>query len=193
MHFIWLVYMAHMIGYWATVLGTIAWDRDQCDAHCANKVMTSMTAYTIPATALFAWLVPEYGHHLSLVHGIWQLPACVVLTDVLFYYPHRMLHTFQCLYPLHKAHHKWHRTMGMAALYADPFEHLVVNTTPPLAAALLLRAHPWVVAAWAFIASANTVIAHAKEGQHIDHHFHRNKNFGVGLMLCDRLHGTLLE
>jgi len=181
-----------MIGYWITVLGTIAWDRDQCDARCVIKVVTNMTVYTIPATALFAWLVPEYGH-FSVMHGIWQLPTCVVLVDVLFYYPHRLLHTCQCLYLLHRAHHKWHRTMGMAALYADPFEHLVVNTAPTLTTALLLRAHPCVVAAWVFIASANTVIAHAKEGRHIDHHFHRNKNFGVGLMLCDRLHGTLLE
>ncbi|MBD52810.1 MAG: hypothetical protein CL450_05890 [Acidimicrobiaceae bacterium] len=191
MHFIWSVYAAHMLGYWVTVLGTIAWDVEQCNFLCAKKVMTNMTAWTIPAVALFAWLVPDYSH-LSLAHGLWQLPGCVLLTDVLFYYPHRALHSFRSLYALHKAHHRWRRTMGMAALYADPFEHLVVNTTPPLAAALLLHAHPWVVAAWACIASANTVIAHAKEGQHIDHHFHHNKNFGVGLMLCDRLHGTLL-
>lgn len=191
MHFIWPVYAAHLFGYWLTVLGTIALDLTQWNRNCAKKVMTNMTVYTIPAALLLSCMMPEYNH-LSLIHGIWQLPGCVLLTDVLFYYPHRALHTIRCLYPLHKAHHKWRRTMGMAALYADPFEHLVVNTAPPLAAALLLRSHPWVVAVWAGIASANTVIAHAKEGQHIDHHFHHNKNFGVGLMLCDRLHGTLL-
>ena len=199
MHFIWFTYASHLLSYWGTVAYCVfrdpiqQWDRD-----CFRVVLRNMVLYTVPAAAIFARLFPEEQYdHIGIWHAIWQLPVSVLLTDVLFYYPHRALHQVKIgplnLYRLHKAHHKWKRPLGMAALYADFFEHIVVNTAPPLAAGMILRSHPVVLALWAAIASGNTVRAHAIEGQHIDHHTSLKHNFGVGLMLCDRMHGTLLE
>ena len=48
MHFIWLVYAAHMIGYWATVIASIAWDRSQCDAQAARNKSRWPVSYFSP-------------------------------------------------------------------------------------------------------------------------------------------------
>lgn len=190
MHFIWWVYLSHLVSYWsAAAAAALFIDSSQWDWSCAKQVWSNHTVYTAP----FVLLASLYWRHsyLGIGHGWWQLPACVLLTDILFYYPHRAMHS-RWLYHLHKQHHVWKKPMGVAAMYAHPFEHVVVNVAPPFFAAVLLKCHPTVFVAWVAIASANTVLAHAQEGQHTGHHRHWNKNFGVGLMLCDRLHGTLI-
>ena len=191
MHFIWSAYLVHLLFYWASSLAVLLFvDPSQWDWACAKRVLLNQTAYTIPLVfaASLRW---EYSSYLGPWNFWWQLPGCVLLTDVLFYYPHRAMHS-KWLYPIHKTHHVWKKSMGMAALYAHPFEHVFVNVAPPFLASVLLKCHPAVLCAWVAVASANTVFAHAmEESQHNDHHRHWTKNFGVGLMLCDRLHGTL--
>lgn len=189
----WIVYYVHLLFYWGACVATLLFiDPSQWDWGCAKRVLSNQTVYTIPFVAV-ASLVWEYSDYLSAGHFWWQLPSCVLLTDVLFYYPHRVMHSKWLYRHIHKTHHEWKRCMGMAALYAHPFEHLFVNVAPPFLAPVLLKCHPVVMCAWVAVASANTVYSHAVEGQHEDHHRHWTKNFGVGLMLCDRLHGTLLN
>ena len=191
MHFLIIAYIVHIVSYWATVAMSVYRDSSQWDTNCALRVWSNQTVFTLPFVAIGTFVWHSYAH-LNVWHAPWQIPGCVLLTDILFYYPHRAMHS-KWLYPLHKHHHMWTRNIGMAALYAHPLEHIFVNVAPPFLAGVLLRCHPVVLAMWVAIASMNTVFAHAKDGQHADHHRHWTKNFGVGLMLCDRFHGTFLH
>ena len=182
------IFLAHLVGYWSTVAVTVVDSKHQWDRRCAQIVLFNQLAFA-PVAALQYYSFP-YAPFESPAHGIWQVPAAVLLTDVLFYPLHRLMHT-KLLFHVHRMHHEWKKPIGVSALYASPFEHIVVNMTPPLMAGILVRMNLVVFMFWAFAASANTVWSHAYENQHTDHHKLRTKNFGVGLMLMDRWMGTL--
>ena len=181
-----MVYTAHITGYWATVLVTCAMDPKQWSTACAKVIIRNQLFFT----PLVAPLLLATTSQRETPCLLWQIPAAVVLTDLFFYPLHRMLHHPK-LYAMHAAHHAWETPIGMSALYADPFEHCIVNMVPPLLGGMLVGMNPTVMALWAGAASANTVWAHAWPGQHTDHHRLRTKNYGVGLMLLDRTLGTL--
>lgn len=183
------VYAAHLAGYWATVLLTCALDPAQWSTACAKVVARNQLLFTPLVSPLL--LVGATTQPLSTPCLLWQIPAAVVLTDLFFYPLHRLLHHPK-LYALHAAHHAWERPIGMSALHADPLEHCVVNMTPPLLSGVVVGMNPAVMALWACAASANTVWAHAWDGQHTAHHRFRTKNYGVGPMLLDRALGTHL-
>lgn len=66
------------------------------------------------------------------------------LNDSLFAIIHYTFHANQWLYEhVHKKHHQYSGSIGIAAEYANPFEAFVGNQFPVIAAVLLLKAHPW--------------------------------------------------
>ena len=182
-----IVYAAHIWGYWATVMVTCAMDNSQWSTACAKIVIRNQLLFT-PLLAPLLLVATTQPFSTSCL--LWQIPGAVVLSDIFFYPMHRMLH-HHTLYSMHAAHHEWEKPIGMSALYADVFEHCVVNMVPPLLSGIVVGMNPAVMALWAAAASANTVWAHAWENQHTDHHELRTKNFGVGLMAMDRVMGTL--
>jgi len=185
-----VVYAAHMVGYWAAVAFTVVQYgvSQQWSFECARVVLRNQVLYTPLVAAVPLWfpLKPLPG----VWNLVWQAPVAVLLTDALFYPLHRLVHHPR-LYSFHATHHTWTRPIGMSALYADRLEHCVVNVLPPLVAGMLARMDVPVLALWLAVASANTVMAHAVEGQHSDHHKVRNKNYGIGFYLVDRAMGTL--
>ena len=63
---------------------------------------------------------------ISMVYGH-------LFNDVAFYLTHRAFHT-RALYFLHKQHHSFGGTMGIAAEHANPVESLIANVFPTLGA-----------------------------------------------------------
>ena len=177
-----LIFLAHVIGYW----GTVMMMGSEWHAACATRVLKNQFVYT----PLVAWALPDVPTLPAFPHLAWQLVAAVILTDILFYPLHRLAHT-KYLYRFHAMHHEFHTPIPMAALYAGPVEHVVVNLVPPMVAGIVCRMDTLTFMVWAFAASVNTVWAHAVPNQHTDHHRLRKKNYGVGFMLMDRWMGTL--
>ena len=66
-----------------------------------RRVLSNQTVYTLPLV-LAASLIWEYSDYLGPGHFWWQLPSCVLLTDVLFYYPHRVMHSKWLYRHIHK-------------------------------------------------------------------------------------------
>ena len=101
-YFMWIVYCVHLLFYWGACVATLLFiDSSQWDWGCAKRVLSNQTVYTIPFVAA-ASLVWEYSDYLSAGHFWWQLPSCVLLTDVLFYYPHRIMHSKWLYRHIHK-------------------------------------------------------------------------------------------
>jgi len=62
--------------------------------------------------------------------------SCIA-NDILFYWTHRMFHEIPRLYKLHKKHHEFYATRGIAAQYAHLIEAIVCNTIPTLAGTII--------------------------------------------------------
>ena len=181
-----VIYVLHLVGYWLPVAAYYLQDPRRWSLECALTVLRNHVLYT---PFLLPLLVYSPSSHLRTLHIVWQIPLGILLTDVMFYPLHRLLHLPR-LYRYHAAHHTWEVPIPASALYADAFEHCFVNMLPPVLAILITRMNIWVAGIWALIGSINTVVAHAQEGQHTDHHRYRNCNYGVGLMLMDRVFNT---
>lgn len=187
------IFAIHLSAYWGSVVwtGYVYENQFRSFDKCVRKVLYNQLVWTPLTIGPLLLLACPTFVDMPVWMGVVQLPLCVCVTDIIFYHLHRMMH-WPSLYPYHKEHHAWRTPIGASALYADAFEHIVVNVLPPLLAGVLLRCHPWVMCLWVGVASANTVVAHAKPGQHADHHEKFKGNYGVGLMLCDRLYGTYI-
>lgn len=129
-----------------------------------------------------------------------------LFNDVAFYFTHRAFHT-KALYWLHKQHHSFGGTMGIAAEHANPVEALVANVFPTLGGVVFFGCkHPWVSLVWVLVRVQQTCFAHsgynfggtlwdtvglthAHETIFHDHHHTRNQgNFGC--LAMDYLFGT---
>ena len=137
-----------------------------------------------------------------------QLFAYVFFADVWFYYAHRLLHACPSLYRhIHAPHHASRHPAAPDALNAHPLEHAVANVGSAACGAAALRAagvpQSWAgLQLWIFVATWSTCAAHSglrtvvpgvlgTTEHHDIHHRKVHVNFGVGLYLMDRLHGTL--
>ena len=153
---------------------------------CVVKVLKNQIIYTpILSPILYYYNNAE----LSINHIVWQLPTAVIVTDIIFYPLHRIMHHPK-LYKYHAAHHIWDPPMACSALYSDPFEHCYINILPPLLASIITQMNFIVMCIWFFLATLNTVLAHSYEGTHTIHHKYRAYNYGVGLMTMDRIFKT---
>lgn len=191
------LFLVHIAFYWLAVacitlpwgrLDRMQWPKD-VGVKAAKRVLTNQFVYTSIYTIPFTY----YPQPLPGWHGVWQMPAIILLTDFLFYFMHRLAH-LKYFYKIHSIHHTFDIPIAVAALYAHPVEHMFVNVFTATAPLFIVRACPVVAFMWTAIASANTVVAHSanqKNGQHALHHRFRNCNYGVGLMLVDRIVGTL--
>lgn len=155
-----------------------------------QTVLRNQVVYSIFPASIFLVYTPG-KEKTSYLTVIWQIIACVLLTDVFFYPMHRLLHTKYLYRHFHKRHHDIRECSGAAALHTGPIEYILTILAPLLGPALLGCTEE-VLLIWTFLSTFNLVLAHAFEGRHRKHH--RSKgNFGVGLMLMDRVCGTLQD
>ena len=191
------LFLAHITSYWLAVSCiTLPWGRleraqwpEAVGYEAAKVVLLNQFFYTSIYLVPFAY----YPQPLPGWHGVWQFPALILLTDVVFYFMHRLVHSRYLYKRIHVVHHRFDIPIAVAALYAHPLEHIFVNVFAAVVPLFIVRASPVVAFLWTAIASANTVLAHSAtqtKDQHALHHRFHQCNFGVGLMLIDRLAGT---
>ena len=188
------IFATYMFSYWgAALIMSLTYNKNIPDK-CWRNVLRNQLCYTVyPSLVIFSIYEPTKYNPVGWWFRLaWQLFACVVLVDVLFYPLHRIFH-IKFLYKFfHKTHHEFKHPIGAAALYSGRLEYCLCNITPPLLAPMLVGCDEYVLTIWVCMATVNTVMAHAQiSGQHRVHHDIFGKNYGVGLMLMDRLFGTL--
>jgi sterol desaturase/sphingolipid hydroxylase (fatty acid hydroxylase superfamily) len=132
----------------------------------------------------------------SILQIVFDVLACMILREVLFYYSHRILH-LPSLYPkIHKVHHRFTAPVALAAQYSHPLEHLLSDTLPIAIPPMVLRCH--VLSFWVFLAVELLETATVHSGydflsgiakRHDAHHEKFIVNFGsIGFL--DWAHGT---
>ncbi len=190
----WL-FALHLIVYWSSVLGFTIYYGEQKEwkkakvLNAAKRVLVNQLVYTPLYFIPFTYYYPKPLHYL---HGLWQIPCIVVLTDIIFYTTHRAFHHPLLYKHVHSWHHDVYPPIAATALYAHPLEHVLVNLLSTLAPLFIVHASMPVVALWTTFTSFNVVSSHSEtDGLHTAHHTHRQCNYGVGFYWMDDLFRTL--
>ncbi|KAL3449933.1 fatty acid hydroxylase superfamily-domain-containing protein [Aspergillus insuetus] len=130
---------------------------------------------------------------------LFDLVACTIAREILFYYGHRLLHYPSLYRRFHKQHHEFRTPIALASLYSHPVEHILSNLIPIALPARIFNIH--ILTLWAFIAgvSIQATLAHCGYRMppllswtpevHDLHHEQLNVNYGL-IGVLDKLHGT---
>jgi sterol desaturase/sphingolipid hydroxylase (fatty acid hydroxylase superfamily) len=139
---------------------------------------------------------------------IWQLLLSSQIDDALFYWMHRFLHHKAIYRHIHKRHHEFHDTIGLATEFAHPVEDLLSSVIPTVAGPILLGSHVIVLLLYSGLKLAQSIDAHSGyrfpfpispwsvlgimdcSFAHNYHHSHNSGNYGGYTIFWDWLMGT---
>jgi 4-alpha-methyl-delta7-sterol-4alpha-methyl oxidase len=132
----------------------------------------------------------------SALEIAWQLVACILLQDTMFYWSHRLLHRPRLFRAIHVKHHTFRHVRGHSSEYAHPVES-IANLVSFMAPAILLHAHLLTFGLWVFVRVVETVEAHSGyaftrlASRHAFHHLYAAKGcLGSFFGIWDRIMGT---
>ena len=77
----------------------------------------------------------------SFTHALRDIVVCMLVEDTMFYWLHRGLHHPAIYKYVHKQHHQFNFSIGVAAEYAHPIEGIVGSSLPFITGPLLMRSH----------------------------------------------------
>jgi len=140
--------------------------------------------------------------YFTIPHGmldpqftIYRFLVSMVVTEVIFFYTHKILH-LPGLYKYHKAHHLFVEPCAFSALYCHPVEAVLCNQVAIAVGPLITGMGLYEIMVWSVLAAINTLKAHSRSKKpffnsryHDIHHQEHNKNFGF-LYILDIAHGT---
>lgn len=140
----------------------------------------------------------------GLVETTTYVVAWHVIFDTWFYWGHRLLH-HPSVYWIHKQHHSFHATVGIAATFSHPIEGVLTGLGSTFAGPFLFPAHITVWWLYFVLRLYETVDAHCGYDwpwslwawcplhggcrRHDFHHSHNKGNYG-GFLVWDWLCGT---
>jgi methylsterol monooxygenase len=160
-----------------------------------HVLLVPVTAFAIyPA---WAWMGGRSGAPLpSAFEVLWQLAACVLIQDTMFYWSHRALHLPRLFRAIHVKHHTFRHVRGHASEYAHPVE-VAANLISFMLPAILLKVHLLTFGIWVLVRMYETVEAHSGyaftrlASRHAFHHLYAAKGcLGSFFGIWDRLMGT---
>lgn len=156
--------------------------------------------FAVTAFVLYpAWLF--FGGHRgdplpSLFEIAWQILACIVIQDTLFYWSHRALHVPRLFKAIHVKHHTFRHVRGHSSEYAHPVE-VLANLAAFMIPPIVLGTHLLTFGIWVVIRVFETVEAHSGyaftrlASRHAFHHLYAAKGcLGSFFGIWDRVMGT---
>ncbi len=130
----------------------------------------------------------------------------IAINDTLFYWFHRMLHHPSIYKYIHKKHHRFNYSIGIASEFAHPVEDALANNIPTLLGPLLMGSHCFTLWLWLFIRIWETIDAHSGYSfewhplkllpfgggpdRHDFHHSHNTGCYGSFTNFWDHICGT---
>lgn len=125
------------------------------------------SVFSTPLVGYFMYPVCKYfGAEIhtpipSLFTFAWQVALCFILNDFLFYWFHRLLHTPFLYKRIHKQHHMFKQSIGIASEYAHPVEDFLTALIASLLPVVVLGCHITVTWTYLFLRTWETVDAHS--------------------------------
>lgn len=145
-------------------------------------VLFNVIILNIPFFQVYSTFVSNSARSLLLAPA--EFLVMFILSDILFYSGHRLLHTHYLYRYVHYVHHRLKYTIGLGSLYSHPVDWFITHLSgmiPPV----ILRASTQVTIYW--ILTVNFVgifIAHGGYlgSDHEMHHIDPRYNFGNGVL-----------
>jgi sterol desaturase/sphingolipid hydroxylase (fatty acid hydroxylase superfamily) len=176
-----------------------------------NGILTKLGLLTVVAATLFvaAKIVPVSFQ--AMIGGLpyWvQIPLVIVLSDLGFYWTHRMFHAVPWLWRFHSIHHSIEELDWLAAARVHPVDQILTKGVS-LVPVVALGFSEWAIAVYAFLYQWQSVLIHSNVRIKFGplrpllaspefHHWHhsadlqaRDKNFAGQMSFLDWLFGTL--
>jgi sterol desaturase/sphingolipid hydroxylase (fatty acid hydroxylase superfamily) len=182
----------------------------KCLHHCLFNEFT-----VLPALAFFGYpYFAACGIHVRgpIPHTsifLRDIVVSIMTNDTLFYWTHRLFHHPSIYKYIHKKHHNFRVSVGIAAIYAHPVEDFFANVIPALSGCMLMGSHVIVFWMWLVIRIAETVDAHSGydfkfspfsflpffngSSRHDFHHSHNVGCYGAMSTAWDCMMGTDIE
>lgn len=131
----------------------------------------------------------------SFTTTVLSLGTFAVAAEIWFYSFHRLMHKYDFLYnTFHAQHHSIKAPTSIAAIYANPVEHVLLNFPTLSLGPFICGSHFSLWLLWSFIATVST--CHGHSGWHLPflssseshdfHHSYGSENFGT-LGIMDKL------
>jgi sterol desaturase/sphingolipid hydroxylase (fatty acid hydroxylase superfamily) len=156
-----------------------------------------------------AWIVP--ASFQAMVGGLpyWvQIPIVIVLSDLGFYWTHRMFHAVPWLWRFHSIHHSIEELDWLAAVRVHPVDQILTKGVS-LVPVFALGFSEWVIGVYALLYQWQSVLIHSNvrvgfgplrllfaspefhHWHHSNHREARDRNFAGQLSFLDALFGSL--
>ena len=166
----------------------------------AMALLNQMIAYQLLRLIPYNLINPDmFSQTLpSAATAILSLGTYAVAAELWFYSFHRLFHKYDFLYnTFHAQHHSISAPTSIAAIYAHPVEHIVVNFPTLCLGPIVCGSHFSLWLLWSFLATIST--CHGHSGWHLPflgsceshdfHHSYGTENFGT-LGIMDKLFDT---
>eukprot|EP00735_Rhodelphis_limneticus_P007021 TRINITY_DN1950_c0_g1::TRINITY_DN1950_c0_g1_i2::g.22942::m.22942 TRINITY_DN1950_c0_g1::TRINITY_DN1950_c0_g1_i2::g.22942 ORF type:complete len:280 (+),score=18.43,sp/Q55D54/MSMOB_DICDI/33.85/1e-38,FA_hydroxylase/PF04116.8/3.2e+03,FA_hydroxylase/PF04116.8/4.3e-19 TRINITY_DN1950_c0_g1_i2:49-840(+) len=161
----------------------------RCFFHCVFSHLTFPLSLYMLYPYISMSVTDPIGSPLTVAK---QVLGCMLIEDFIFYWAHRALHHRSIYKYIHKQHHEFKVSIGIASEYAHPVEAVTANLIPFVAGPILLKVHGFTFLVWTFLRIAETVDAHCGyrfpftpwqlvswlQGGAARHDFHHSHNVG---------------
>lgn len=172
-------------------------------------IKVGLLAIVVVVILAAAWVVPPSLQ--ATVDGLplWvQIPAVILLSDLGFYWTHRLFHAVPWLWNFHAVHHSIEELDWLAATRVHPVDQILTKGAS-LVPIFALGFSEWAIAVYAFIYQWQSVFIHSNVRFGFGplrflvaspefHHWHhsndreaRDRNFAGQLAFLDALFGSL--
>ena len=149
--------------------------------------------YMIP---LWEWrgLDISYDNFIT-IESLVKLLICPLISEVVFFYTHKLGHTPYLYKKIHRIHHEWIIPCAVSASYSHPLEYIFCNLSSFIIPPFIMNLNGYAMQLWFILASITVINSHSgyrclnDSIRHTDHHKYNNRNFGP-LKILDTLHGT---
>jgi methylsterol monooxygenase len=175
-------YLVHNVHFWGTVLvyalidhfGILDKYKIQKDKYPDKKLLKkavfdlflSHWVLFIPLQYFLVFPVIKYFKAIKsdpvlppLTDLLWQIPAFMVCEDTVFFWFHRTLHHRLLYKYIHKQHHEFKVTVGLAAEYSSPLEALT-NLVATISGPFIFKAHLVPMLIWFVFRVTESMDAH---------------------------------
>ena len=189
--FLFLLYVLHAYAYMIPCVILTPLDRVPSVKTVQNVVHRNLLVagplFALPLLHVFG---PDQRSCGSLVASSWHTVEALVMSDLLFYAVHRLLHT-KPFNRFHSKHHQWSIDEPFGAFDASVVEHCAGNVFPFIVGSLLAGLQQVELAGFVTFVTFSSVLAHwATDGPHALHHKNTSVNFGAGLFIADKVFGS---
>ena len=131
----------------------------------ARGVLSNQVAVGIPMLTAYWYLLPKMGWSNTdplptIARLAKEVGVFMVAEETIFYGFHRLFHHKLFYKHVHKQHHEFNAPTAIAAIYAHPVEHVLVNLLPIITGPLLMKSHLTVFWTWISFSSLSAVFSH---------------------------------